>query len=61
MAIEAQGLVKEYGKRRVVDRVSLEVHPGEVRRSLGSERSRKDHLLLHDCWSRKASCRADQN
>src|SRR5690554_4576523 len=30
VAIEAQGLVKEYGKRRVVDRVSLEVHPGEV-------------------------------
>ena len=35
MAIEAQGLVKEYGKRRVVDRVSLEVHPGEVVGLLG--------------------------
>jgi lipopolysaccharide export system ATP-binding protein len=35
VAIEAQGLVKEYGKRRVVDRVSLEVHPGEVVGLLG--------------------------
>ncbi|NLC52339.1 MAG: LPS export ABC transporter ATP-binding protein [Firmicutes bacterium] len=35
MAIEAQGLVKEYGKRRVVDQVSLEVNPGEVVGLLG--------------------------
>ena len=35
MAIEAQGLVKEYGKRRVVDQVSLVVHPGEVVGLLG--------------------------
>lgn len=35
MAIEAQGLVKEYGQRRVVDQVSLVVHPGEVVGLLG--------------------------
>ncbi|NLM36654.1 MAG: LPS export ABC transporter ATP-binding protein [Firmicutes bacterium] len=35
MAIEAQGLVKEYGQRRVVDQISLEVNPGEVVGLLG--------------------------
>jgi lipopolysaccharide export system ATP-binding protein len=33
--LEAQGLVKQYGKRRVVDGVSLEVNPGEVVGLLG--------------------------
>ena len=35
MAIEVHGLVKEYGQRRVVDQVSLEVNPGEVVGLLG--------------------------
>lgn len=33
--LEAKGLVKQYGKRRVVDGVSLEVNPGEVVGLLG--------------------------
>lgn len=35
MAIEVEGLVKEYSKRRVVDQVSLYVEPGEVVGLLG--------------------------
>ena len=35
MAIEAINLVKEYNKRRVVDRVNLRVVPGEVVGLLG--------------------------
>jgi len=35
VAIEVHGLVKEYGQRRVVDQVSLEVNPGEVVGLLG--------------------------
>ena len=33
--LRAEGLVKQYGKRRVVDGVSLEVNPGEVVGLLG--------------------------
>ena len=33
--LRAEGLVKLYGKRRVVDGVSLEVNPGEVVGLLG--------------------------
>lgn len=35
MAIRAEGLVKEYQRRRVVNGVDLEVHPGEVVGLLG--------------------------
>jgi ABC-type multidrug transport system ATPase subunit len=33
--LEAHGLVKIYGSRRVVDGVDFEVHPGEVVGLLG--------------------------
>ena len=46
MALEAQGLVKEYGGRRVVDGMSLSVEPGKIIGLLGPNGAGKTTTFL---------------
>ncbi len=47
--LEVQGLVKIYGKRRVVDGVSFEVHPGEIVGLLGPNGAGKTTSFRMTC------------
>ena len=46
--LEARGLQKSYGSRKVVKDVSLAVRQGRSRRPARPQRRRQDHLVLHD-------------
>ena len=46
--LEARGLVKFYGRRKVVDGVDFEVDAGQIVGLLGSEWARQDHQPPHD-------------
>ena len=56
-ALRSAHLVKNYGRRRVVDDVSLQVEKGEVVGSARRQRRRQDHDVLHDRRSRTAGFR----
>ncbi|MGI9457272.1 MAG: ATP-binding cassette domain-containing protein, partial [Aeoliella sp.] len=47
--LETQGLVKSYGRRRVVDGVGFEVHPGEIVGLLGPNGAGKTTSFRMTC------------
>ena len=49
LVLRTDNLVKKYGRRTVVNHVSINVTQGEIVGLLGPQRGRKDHNLLYDC------------
>ena len=49
--LKAEGLVKIYGRRRVVDGVSFEVQQGEIVGLLGPQWRGEDNKFSHDVWT----------
>ena len=51
MVLRTDNLVKKYGKRTVVNHVSIDVTQGEIVGLLGPKRCRKDDDVLYDSRS----------
>ena len=55
--LQVRGLVKTYGRRRVVDGVDFDVYEGEIVGLLGPERRGQNHQLPYDVRHHRAGRR----
>lgn len=54
VTLRTENLVKRYGRRTVVNGVSINVKQGRDSRSARSQRRRQDNVVLHDDGTRRA-------
>ena len=57
MALVLENIHKSYGKRKIVNRVNLQVLPGEIVGLLGPNGAGKNHHFLYRYWSSQAQRR----